>query len=217
MLAVNWDDLYPATGSAAWYLCDTAEHRFIVQWDSFHYRYSSSHFDRFQVVIYDTTLAARDGNNEFIYQYATANWIRSSTIGIQDPTASIGITVIYDTTRNRAAAPIYAHRAIKFSTDPPVVGILSPESAICNLQSEMLSAFPNPFTGKTTIRLSPLASRLSPLVLGVYDASGRLVHSPFVISTSSFRLDLRSMPAGLYFARLTGPDRTATLKLILQR
>ena len=217
MLAVNWDDLYPMTGSAAWYLCDTAEHRFVVQWDSFRYRYSISDLDRFQVVIYDTTLAARDGSNEFIYQYATANWIRSSTIGIQDPTPSIGITVIYDTTRNRAAAPIYARRAIRFTTDPPIVGISSPESAITNLKSEILSAFPNPFTGTTTIRVpaSSLATHRSSL--SVYDASGRLVRSSFGISTSSFRLDLRSMPPGVYFARLTCPSRTATLKLILQR
>jgi hypothetical protein len=217
MLAVNWDDLVPGTGSAAWYLADTAGHRFIVQWDSFRYRYSTSDFDRFQVVIYDTTLAACDGNNEFTFQYATAHWIRSSTIGIQDPTASIGITVTCDTTRNRAAAPIYARRAIKFTTDPPVVGISSPESAILNLESGMLSALPNPFTGTTTIRLPQLASRNSPLILNVFDASGRLVHTSSVLSTSSFRLDLRSMPTGLYFARLTHPDRIATLKLILQR
>jgi hypothetical protein len=217
MFAVNWDDLIPGTGSAAWYLHDTTGHRFIVQWDSFHYRYSSTRFDRFQVIIYDTTLAARDGNNEFVYQYATANWIRSGTIGIQDPTASIGITVIYDTTRNRAAAPIYARRAIKFTTDPPIVGIRSPESTISNLESGMFSAFPNPFAGMTTLRVpgsSFVAHRSS---LSVYDASGRLVRSSIVISTSSFRLDLRSMPAGVYFARLCCPSRTATLKLILQR
>jgi hypothetical protein len=81
----------------------------------------------------------------------------------------------------------------------------------------MLSAFPNPFSGTTTIRLSQLATRNPQLTLRVYDASGRLVQSPCVISTSSFRIDLRSMPAGVYFARLTNPNRTATLKLILQR
>lgn len=222
MLAVNWDDLIPGTGSAAWYLSDTAGHRFIVQWDSFHYRYSNENLDRFQVVIYDTTLAARDGNNKFTYQYATANWIRSSTIGIQDPTSSIGITVVYDTTRNRAAAPIYAHRAIKFSTDPPVVGILSPESAICNLQSGVFSAFPNPFTGTTTIRLSSLASRLSPLVLSVYDASGRLVRTltvnraPYTVWDGRDNSG-RALPSGAYFILLRAGTQHATVRLVLQR
>jgi hypothetical protein len=222
MLAVNWDDLIPGTGSAAWYLHDTTGHRFIVQWDSFRYRYSSSDLDRFQVVIYDTTLAARDGNNEFVYQYATANWIQSSTIGIQDPTPSIGITVIYDATRNRAAAPIYARRAIKFTTDQPIVGISSPESAISNLESGMLSAFPNPFTGTTRISLSPLASRFSPLALHVYDASGRLVRTLTVNRTPCTVWDGRdnsghTLPSGTYFILLRTETRHAIARLILQR
>ena len=38
--------------------------------------------------------------------------------------------------------------------------------------------------------------------LVIRDATGRLVHSSLVIRASSFRLDLRSMPAGVYFATL---------------
>jgi hypothetical protein len=222
MLAVNWDDLYPATGSAAWYLCDTAEHRFIVQWDSFRYRSGPGRLDRFQVVIYDTTLSARDGNNEFIYQYATANWIRSSTIGIQDPTPSIGTTVICDTARNRAAAPIYAHRAIKFTTDPPIVGITEAKSEITSPKSQMLSAFPNPSTGMTTIRLSTLDSRLSPLVLRIYDSQGRLVRTLTVNRTPYTVWDGRdnsghALPSGAYFVILRAGTRHATARLVLQR
>jgi len=223
MLAVNWDDLYPATGSAAWYLCDTAQHRFIVQWDSFRYRSGPGRLDRFQVVIYDTTMAARDGNSELVYQYATANWIQSSTIGIQDPTPSIGITVIYDTTRNRAAAPIYAHRAIKFTTDAPIVGITEAKSQIQNPKSQVLSAFPNPFTDKTTIRLSPLATRHSPLVLRIYDSQGRLVRSFSLLSAPpSLTWDGRdnsgrALPSGTYFVLLRAGTRHATVRLVLQR
>jgi hypothetical protein len=222
MLAVNWDDLYPATGSAAWYLCDTAQHRFIVQWDSFRYRSGPGRLDRFQVIIYDTTLAARDGNNEFIYQYATASWIRSSTIGIQDPTPSIGITVIYDTTRNRAAAPVYARRAIKFTTDAPIVGISEPESKIQNPKSQILSAFPNPFTGTTKISFKPQTSNLKPQTLRVYDAQGRRVRAltvnraPYAVWDGRDNSG-RALPSGTYFVLLRAGTQHATTRLILQR
>jgi hypothetical protein len=81
-----------------------------------------------------------------------------------------------------------------------------------------LEASPNPFTGTTTIRVSDssLIANRSPLIVRVFDAAGFLVHSSLAsaapvgqcgIGTSSFRLDLRSMPAGIYFITAgTGPN-----------
>ncbi len=72
-----------------------------------------------------------------------------------------------------------------------------------------LDASPNPFRTTTTIRLSgsSLITHQSSLVVRVYDASGCLIHSPFVIRHSSFVLDLRSMPPGVYFVTAgTGPN-----------
>jgi hypothetical protein len=65
--------------------------------------------------------------------------------------------------------------------------------------------FPNlraqsPARGSVRFSLSappPAGTRLT-----IRDAAGRLVHSAFGIRASSFRLDLRSMPAGVYFATL---------------
>jgi len=80
-----------------------------------------------------------------------------------------------------------------------------------------LSCEPNPFAGRTTVRLSPGAIRHSPLTLRVYDAQGRLVHSAFEIRASSFPLDMRSMPAGAYFIRCDAAGEHATTRIILQR
>jgi len=217
MLAVNWDDLVPGTGSAGWYLFDSAGHRFIVQWDSFRYRYASNRLDRFQVILHDTTQAAFDGNSEFTYQYATASWIRSSTIGTQDPTATIGITDVCDDTRHPAAAPIYARRAIRFTTDAPIIGVSEPARPCPAGPIPLLAARPNPAVGRTTICLSSFAIHRSLLTLCMYDASGRLVHSEPGLRASTFQLDLRSFPAGVYFLRLDAGPEHATARLIVQR
>jgi hypothetical protein len=71
---------------------------------------------------------------------------------------------------------------------------------------------PNPCRGAATVRLSPLASRFSPLVLRIFDSSGRLLLSQ-PVHASSFILRTSSFPAGVYVARL---DR-ATARFVVQR
>jgi hypothetical protein len=75
---------------------------------------------------------------------------------------------------------------------------------------------PNPLaSGFVTVRFSsPLRS---PATLAIYNAAGRLVHSSFGIRTSSFRLDLRSIPAGVYVVKLTSEGYTSSQKLVVQR
>jgi hypothetical protein len=59
--------------------------------------------------------------------------------------------------------------------------------------------------------------RSTPWSLSVFDINGRVVHSSFGLRTSTFRLDLRSMPDGVYFARLEAGGRTAVQKLAVRR
>jgi hypothetical protein len=78
-----------------------------------------------------------------------------------------------------------------------------------------LEAYPNPATNAVNLHLStPLAV---PASLRMYDTQGRLVHSSFGIRTSSFRLDLRSMPAGIYYLRLTSGDKTVSRRVAIVR
>ncbi len=79
-----------------------------------------------------------------------------------------------------------------------------------------IAACPNPCRGTVTIRLSDpsLIAHHSLLVVRVYDASGSLVHSSSGIGNSSFPLDLRRMPPGVYFvAAGTGPN-TASCRIV---
>jgi len=78
-----------------------------------------------------------------------------------------------------------------------------------------LKAFPNPATNTLNIRFS---SRLSSTFsLRLYDVQGRLVHSSFGLRNSPFRLDLRSMPAGVYQLRLTSGAETVTHRVAIVR
>ena len=79
-----------------------------------------------------------------------------------------------------------------------------------------ISAFPNPCRTSTTIRLSPLSPRLSPLALRVFDAQGRPVPCQSAVCDlgSEIAVDLRSLSAGIYCCRLLGYDSGRALKLV---
>ncbi len=75
-------------------------------------------------------------------------------------------------------------------------------------------AVQSPARGLVQFSLSgppPAGTRLS-----IRDATGRLVHSALGIRGSSFRLDLRSMPAGVYFAALNAGN-SAPVRFVLTK
>jgi hypothetical protein len=92
---------------------------------------------------------------------------------------------------------------------------------VSSIRDCRLSVFPNPtHSGLATLSLTGPAARWSagPLIVSVYDASGRRVlHSELGIRRSSFPLDLHSMRAGVYIVKLTAGSQASTQKLVLQR
>jgi len=97
-------------------------------------------------------------------------------------------------------------------------GVMAPPSDICH---SPFAITPNPVrAGFATIELGtrPGLSGKPVMSLAIYDATGRLFRrSSFVIRTSSFALDLRSMSAGVYLVGLTSDGYTAFSKLVVQR
>jgi hypothetical protein len=77
------------------------------------------------------------------------------------------------------------------------------------------SVSPNPCHNHATVRFSGSSLIAHRSSLSVFDASGRLVHSSLGIRASSLRLDLRSMPAGVYLLRLNADGRFATARLVV--
>ncbi len=81
----------------------------------------------------------------------------------------------------------------------------------------LVSAFPNPFNGTTTLKLA-VAVHGSYMIM-LYDITGRLVQTAFegvVAHSQDVTLDLRNLPSGLYFAQLRSASRPlSTAKLLL--
>ncbi len=93
--------------------------------------------------------------------------------------------------------------------------------AAARRQPVSFSIQPNPIRKcLATFALSGLAEQEAsrPLELSVFDVSGRRVlHTSFVVATTSFQLDLRGLPAGVYAVRLSVGNCSAVRKLVIQR
>jgi hypothetical protein len=78
----------------------------------------------------------------------------------------------------------------------------------------VLSVEPNPSGG--VARISYALPGNVQATLRVCDVTGRQVYSSFGPPHSEFRLDLRSMPAGVYLLRLESDGRATTRKLVIE-
>ncbi|MEO0073830.1 MAG: C25 family cysteine peptidase, partial [candidate division WOR-3 bacterium] len=172
-LFVDWDDIYPPAGGGVWYWHDSLNHRFIVEWDSVRY-YSGSIYDKYEIILYDTTLAASDGNCEFLYQYLVADGLTSCTVGEQDPTKTIAIQDLFNTSYHRGAAPITAGRAIKFTTDEPRTGLVETAERFSS-DSRRFRLAPTVLWSRTSVQFA--LGQMAPVRVGVFDLTGREVRS----------------------------------------
>ncbi len=228
LIAVLWDDLLPPYGGNVLYWHDEDNNRFVIEWDSVHYSWSREDWDEFQIVLFDTTEAADDGNTVFIFQYKTANNYVSATIGEQPYWTSpdtIGIGCLYNSTYHRGAAPVVPGRAIKFTTDPPeLTGIEEPVEPASVLRGRRIVVAPNPFNRTALVHWS--LEHDADASLQVFDASGRAVRSLFSgrISAGTYtsvwngKDDAgRELARGIYFVQLKTLGEMVKTKTILAR
>jgi hypothetical protein len=223
LLAVCWDDLYPPYGNGIWYYHDQAGHRFIVEYDSVHYSWARDDWDKFEVIIYDTTLAAEDGNSVFLYQYQSANNYVSASVGCQDGgDERTGVGALFDNVYHRGCIPLAPGRAIKFTTDAPRTGI--EETVHKPVLAPMVAVLGSHFTGQARLQYS-LPVRGRALVV-IHDNSGRVVrklvsgvqeagvHTVGWDGTDEFG---RRLPAGVYLVRFETGAAGAVTKTVLMR
>ncbi len=227
VICANWDDLYPVVGGGGagyvYYYHDTANHRLIVEYDSVRY-YGNTTRDKFEVVFYDTTLAAADGNNRILVQYMTANRTGSTTVGIQDQTRAVGIQCLFNGSYHKAASPLAPERAILYTTDA-ATGVSEPRAeAGSEVRRLAMAVAPNP--SNRAARIAWQLPRPGLVRLRVYDAGGRCVRTIVNeampagrhISAWDGRDDLgRTVANGLYLYRLQTDGRSLTTKAVLLR
>jgi hypothetical protein len=219
-----WDDLFPLIGGGVKYFHDTTNHCFIVEWDSVAYYSPQTNSDKWQIVIYDTTLAAPDGQNQVVVQYLTADHYGSCTAGIQNENYSYAINCLFDGAYNRGSMPILANSAIKYTTSVPATGISEPAMTPLYLRDVPFAVYPNPFKGKVQVRCQvPVAGKVS---LRVYDIGGRevntLCNQDLTPGTYNFTWNGtdhsgNAVAAGVYFYQLETPTFKLARKVTLLR
>jgi len=123
LLCPFWDDLNPSTGGTIYYLADAANQRFIVQWEGVPHYYADG-AEYFQVILY------ADGT--IVYQYETVYDGTSATVGIENPTGTDGLEIVYN------APYLHDGLAILVSNGPqvpwidydPLAGTIDPASTV---------------------------------------------------------------------------------------
>ncbi len=224
ILALTWDDFDPedAGGGGVWYFHDAANHRFIVEWDSVLY-WNSTQWDKAELILYDTTRAAPDGNCEFTYQYLTANRVGSRTVGEQDHTRTTYIQALFDGSYHRGSAPIEAGRAIKFTTKDPA-GVAEETAGRVPVVGLAVRAIANPFHGRTLLQYA--VPRSGHVDLSVYDGAGRRVRTvvagrhragQYRVCWNGDADGGQEVAAGVYWLRLVTDDGQAVTKAVMLR
>ncbi|MEO0085630.1 MAG: M28 family peptidase [candidate division WOR-3 bacterium] len=216
-ICVNWDDLYPdySGSGSVYYYHDAGNNRFVIEYDSVAYYNPSSVRDKFQLIIYDTTVTTPTGDNAIVAQYLTANRYSSSTVGMQDPTRTIGIQCLYNNSLTRGAAPIAPRRAIRYVTLEPT-GLKEQQPVAAMPGRLRMLVRPNPVKGKAELAFaSPLQKDC--LVL-VFDRSGRVVDRlKLGQGRQQASWDAGRLAPGVYFLRLAGEPGARPVKVILAR
>jgi len=211
MVAVNWDDLNPEAGGTIYVYNDALHHRYIVEWDNVAYAATPTVTDKFQVMIYDQTVRTPTGDNVIVTQYQTANGYTSSTVGIQNIVKDIGITCLCNDNYHRAASPIAAGRAIKFTSGLPTA-VVEPRLPATGTAFEV-KAVPNPFTG--SVRLTPAGKGFS--AVRIFDNAGRQVRNlagtGCLVWNGCDEAGTRVAP-GVYFASVAGTGAQTRLVLV---
>ncbi len=215
MICPLWDDLYPPYGNRIWYLYEPDSHRFVIEWDSVHYFSPREPWDKFQIIVYDTTVSTYTGDNEIVFQYLTANNYSSVTIGIEDQTNTIGINALYNNSYHRACAPVVPRRAIKITTDTIAMRV-----GLTEVKERKLSRMNLATLNRGKVEFSLHLTGKNPVQLEIYDISGREIRRfsllPPVEKLTWDGRDKTGLPVGegIYIIRLNSEGGKEVRKVV---
>ncbi|MBC8424344.1 hypothetical protein H8E07_09495 [bacterium] len=124
VIAPFWDDLNPNSGGTIWYYADTANSRFIAEWEAIpHYSSSGTGTYTFQAIL--------NANGSIVCQYLDMiGDVNLATIGIENLEGSDGLQVVYN------AAYMHDDLALSFAAATPwlqiqpMSGIVAPSGDV---------------------------------------------------------------------------------------
>ncbi|NOR45740.1 MAG: choice-of-anchor D domain-containing protein, partial [Candidatus Delongbacteria bacterium] len=127
LLALIWDDLSPNTGGNIYYYYDSANSRFIVEYNGVPH-YNTTSYNTAQVLIYSS------GKIVYQYQEVGASTVNTATVGIENFGGTDGSTVIKD------AAYLKANLAIQFQATAEWLSLDSNSGSIVGVGSDTITA-----------------------------------------------------------------------------
>ncbi len=227
MIAGFWDSLSTSSPATWWRYYDSANNRFVIQYDSVPIRGTNLR-QTFQFIIYDSTTAGPGNHNDIVIQYRRVNTPNSNTVGQQDSSKMCGITYLFNKTYDIGAAPLIAGRAVKFTTKQPrmkqwIVAV-NEYKEFAGTGSRPLVLVPNPANRSVKIYYSISAD--GPASLKIYNAAGRLVRTCFderkntgvhsLIWNGRDDRDIK-VPAGVYFYNLEANGKSHSERGVMIR
>ncbi|MEO0097383.1 MAG: C25 family cysteine peptidase [candidate division WOR-3 bacterium] len=222
MICPNWDDLYPPYGNGIWFLYDATNHRMILEWDSVHYYNPREQWDKFQIIIYDTTVRTPTGDNMIKFQYLTANYYQSNTVGIEDQTNTIGINFVYNNTYHRTAGTLTNQKAILINTYQPSAP--GKEEVLANklLKDKKFSYLASPIVDLPKLNLYLTSDQK--VKIDIYDLTGRhirtLINKELKAGSHTIIWDKKDnqgkeVAKGIYFYQINTKDTQKVLKAVI--
>ncbi len=117
LICPMWDNLYQTGSNRVYYLNDTVNHRYVIQWSRVKNDYSNA-TQNFEMILYDPNFyPTSSGDGEILFQYATVNNTDSRdgyvTVGIQNQDHTDGLLYTYWNHYEPGAATLSSGRAIR--------------------------------------------------------------------------------------------------------
>ncbi|MEW6684709.1 MAG: T9SS type A sorting domain-containing protein [Candidatus Edwardsbacteria bacterium] len=169
---------------------------------------------------------ASSGNGEITIQYKVVSLADSCTVGLENTNATAGLQYLYNNLYDITSAPLQNGRAIKFTTDFPMLGVeqQATDVRLRRPDVKLFQNYPNPFGQMTEIRYQiPEDGRVT---LRLYNVTGQLVRTLVDERCSGGFYTRRwdgtdesgkRVASGVYFYRLQAGNFTNTKKMILIR
>ena len=120
VIAPFWDDLNPNDGGTIWYYADTANNRFIAEWEAIpHYSSSGTGTYTFQAIL--------NADGSIVCQYLDmVGDINLATIGIENLEGSDGLQVVYNAAYMHDDLALSFAAAVPWLQIQPMSGIVAP-------------------------------------------------------------------------------------------
>jgi hypothetical protein len=120
MLAPFWDDLNTNYGGTIYYYADTANQRFIVEWDAVSHYSPSGTLETFEVILY--------ADGRILYEYKTLSLGTSCSVGIEDAAGTTGLQVVYNAAYLHSDLSIVFRRPTPWVWVDPMSGTIAPQA-----------------------------------------------------------------------------------------